>query len=664
MNRPNWNRPGPEAIAGVILTILLGFAVALIAGASLGAAAAACALLLLAASLLAVHGWRTARERAEQAASAAARAGVAQRQERESRERDVHRLEEQQAQERRELQDHAGRLEERHAEETQRLERHVRRLQEQHEREGQLLRRLRQSWQAEREWSRELRAQIQHMSTTPTALARDGDVQALILEAAIKLVEAPKGLLISRRDDDRDGSLDVALSHGFENDPRNSAVAQRFARAVLARDEILREDDPNPGEGAEPTPADREIDTLVAIPLYMRDRFHGVIVCANRPGGFEEVGDELLLALGDHAGAALQHGRLQHELRDAQRSSIRVLAEAVSAHDPVFHRETGELAMHAGLLAGELGLDDGARDVLISATLLRGVGYLPLPERPRLRPGPLTPDERSLIELHPRLGYDILTPAPALHDVAVVVLYHHERFDGTGYPAGLSGDDIPLAARVLAVLEAYGAMTHERPYREPCSPEQVCEVLRENGGTQFDPEITQLFLEQVRRAPRIVREDVSAAVLDALPLEPGELVTSAVDGATLLSNRRGLHQDLSAVTKHGRPFGIVVLELAELPQVNVELGHLAGDRLIEQAARRARRAAARLGGTAYRLSGRRLAIVVPARDGTLVPGVLEDVRAEFVGGPAIVAAISTSTPEEAGEAVLARAREGLRRAEA
>ena len=663
MNRPKWNQPGPEAIAGIIVTILLGFGVALLAGASLGAAAGICALLLLTASLLAVYGWRTARDRADHAAATAAGARDAQQEERERHERHAHRLDEQREQGTRELQEHVRRLDEQHAQETQRLERQVRRLEEQSKREGQLLRRLRQSWQAEREWSRELRAQIQRMSATPAALVDGGDVRALILAAAIKLVEAEKGLLISRQDDDGHGSLDVVLAHGFENDPGDSAVAQRFARAVLARDEIMREDDPTAG-GETATAADREIDTLVAIPVYLRDRFHGVIVCANRPGGFGEVGDELLLALGDHAGAALQHGRLQHELRDAHRSSIRVLTEAVAAHDPVFHRETGELAMHAGLLAGELGLDDGARDVLICATLLRGVGYLPLPERPRLHPGPLTPDERSLIELHPRLGYNILTPAPALHDVAMVVLYHHERFDGTGYPAGLAGEAIPLAARVLAVLEAYGAMTHERPYREPWTPEQACQVLRESSGTQFDPEITQLFLEQVRRAPRIVREDVSAAVLDALPLEPGEPLTSSVDGATLLGNRQRLHQDLSAATRHDRPFGIVVLELVDLPQVNVEQGHLSGDRLIEQAARSARRAAARVGGTPYRLSGRRLAILVPARGDTLAPGVLDDVRAEFVGGPAIAAAMSVSSPEEAGEAVLVRAREGLRRAEA
>ena len=150
-------------------------------------------------------------------------------------------------------------------------------------------------------------------------------------------MEAERGLLISRADDDGDGSLDVVLSHGFEHDPSHSAVAQRFARAVLARDEILREDDPRRPSDTEATAADGEIDTLVAIPLYLRDRFHGVIVCANRAGGFEEVGDELLLALGDHAGAALQHGRLEHELRDAHRSAVRVLTEAVAAQDPVLH---------------------------------------------------------------------------------------------------------------------------------------------------------------------------------------------------------------------------------------------------------------------------------------------------------------------------------------
>ena len=627
LRRPRWRQRGPEIVGVGVVSTLVGFAVALPVGASPGVAALVCAALLLAAALVAVFGWHAARSRAAQTEAAASEARATQMEDR------------------------------------KRLERYVRRLEGERDHEARLLERLRRSWKAEREWSLELRAQIQRMQPMPGTRGEEGnggDVRALILKTAIELVEAEKGLLVSRQDDDGDGALDVVLHQGFERDPSHSSIAQRFARAVLSRDEILRDDDPRRPSDTEATAADREIDTLVAIPLYLRDRFHGVIVCANRAGGFDEVGDELLLVLGDHAGAALQHGRLQHELRDAHRSAVRTLTEAVAAHDPVLHGETAELSLHAGFLAGELGLDERARDVLITATLLRAVGYLALPGWPGLHAGPLMADERSVIELHPRLGFNILMQAPALQDAATAVLYHHERFDGSGYPAGLSAQDIPLAARVLGVLEAYGAMTHERPYREPWSPEQACSALIDAAGSQFDPEITHLMVEQVRRAPRVIQDDVAAAVLDALPLKAGDLVTAAVDGATLLGNHRRLQHDLSAAAKHETPVCVVVLELVDLTYVNAESGHLAGDRLIEQAARCARRAAARLGGTAYRPSGRRLGILIPARERALTPEVLVDVHAEFLGGPAIRAAFAAWSPGDDGEAVLARARDALK----
>jgi GGDEF domain-containing protein len=550
----------------------------------------------------------------------------------------------------------------------ERLERQLRRLEGERGRQLELIQRLRQSWQAEREWNRELRGQINRLHA-PRGLTGDGDdVRALILRAAIQLVDAEKGLLVSREDADSDGALDVVLSDGFENDPDDSALADRFAREVLARDEIVRDDNPQMPGGAKPTPADQEIDALVAVPLYLRDRFYGVIVCVNRAGGFDEVGDELLLALGDHAGAALHHGRLQHELHDAQRSSVRLLAEALAAHDPVLHRETGELALHAGRLAKELGMDDAERDVLTCATLLRAVGYLALPERPRLRPGRLTPDERSLIELHPRVGFNIIVQAPSLRDVATAVLYHHERFDGTGYPAGLAGEEIPVAARGLAVLEAFGAMTHERPYRTPWPVEQACEAIVEASSAQFDPEISQVFIEQIRRAPNADSADVGDALLEALPLDPQHTedgiphgrVGTAVDALTLLGNARSLQHDVNAAAAHASSFEVILLELVDLPRVNREAGFIAGDRLIQQAARRARHASARLGGAAYRMSGRRLAIFVPKRESHLLRNPVDEVLAEFNPGPAVRVAMSEWTHGEAGDAVLAHAREALR----
>jgi GGDEF domain-containing protein len=617
--------PATLALAAVALFVLL-----LLVGAGSVAAATVAVVLLLFATGLAILGWRTARGE-EQQLGAVAEA-----------------------------------LREERSHDRERFERQVQRLEGALAHERVVLRRLRDSWQAEREWSRELRSQLHVLHGRSSGR---GGVLELVLEAAIRLVDAEKGLLLSREDENDDGDLDVVTASGFSNDPEHSAVVQRFAREGLAEDQIVREDHPaKPPDGT--TPADGEIDALVAIPLYLHDRFHGIIVCANRPGGFAELDDEVLLALGNQAGAALHQGRLGHDLREAHRAVIRVLAEAVSARDPLLHRETVALAGLAGGLAADLGLDDHDREVLVIATLLRAVGYLPLPERLLLGPSPLTPDERSLISLHPRLGFDILRQAPQLRETAMAVLSHHERYDGHGYPAGLQGQDIPLAARALNVLETYGAMTHDRPYRAARSADRACEELIQNAGSQFDPEIVQLFVERVRRTPP--PSDVLTDVLmESLPLERPDIDdralegvrASPVDALTLLGDHRALLRaihDATGEATAARRFAVVLLQLQELPRINDELGYRAGDRLIQVAARRAAKAATRLGATAYRASGRRLALQVPLREGDDLGDVLQDICSEFMAGPAVEVVASAWKPGDRAEDVIARARRALK----
>ena len=317
---------------------------------------------------------------------------------------------------------------ERQAAEQQRLRRELRRAEDAVHVQRDVLRRVERSRQAEREWNRELRTQLQQLYGSPHRRAGRRDVALLILQAAIELVWADRGMLLSREDDDGDGALDVMVAEGFEHDPSTSVVAQRFARQVLALDEIVREDAPTYDVG-HVTPADREIESLVAVPVYLHDRFSGVIVCANRPGGFEDVDYDVLLALGDQAGAVLQHGQLRTEIRE---------------------RRSTALTLHAATLAHDLGLDEEQQDVLVCATLLRDAGYLALPQGLPAEPRPLRPDERALIELHPRVGFNVVGQMPALRDVAATVLYHHERFDGRGYPKGLPGESIPRTARALA----------------------------------------------------------------------------------------------------------------------------------------------------------------------------------------------------------------------
>ena len=564
------------------------------------------------------------------------------------------------------LADRAAQQAERDRHERERLQRALRRAEETGAQQRVLLRRLEQSRRAEREWNHELRSQLQDMYESSRRLA-DDDVRALVLRAAIQLVEAEKGILLSREDADGDGALDVVTSHGFDDDPQDSAVAQRFAHEVLALDEIVREDAPASDVDAR-SPADREIDTLVAVPMYMHDRFHGVIICANRRGGFEDVDDDVLLALGDQAGATLHHGQLRNEVRDAHHGTVRALVEAMSARDPARHRETTHLATRALTLARDLSLDDWQRDVLICATLLRNVGYLALPEHALTLARPLQPNERATIELHPRLAFNIIGQVPALRDVATTTLYHHERFDGAGYPAGLTGADVPKTARALAILEAYGAMTAERPHRPKRSPDEACAELVAGAGTQFDPEITQLFVEEIRRGARDVDESAADAVVDALPLEAlreagrelGPLAASSVDPLTLLGNQRALAEDLRhAAARSRRSVAMLLMQLEDLPQINATTGYDAGDRVIQIAARNAQRMAARYGGTAYRVSGRRFAIVTPAGDDGQEDRLLDALRTEFIAGPSIRTTLSVLRAGDFASDVLDRARRAL-----
>jgi GGDEF domain-containing protein len=536
-------------------------------------------------------------------------------------------------------------------------------------RHRQAIAQLQQAWQAERAWGRDLRARLNDVLDRRGGSGRDGDdVHELVLHAAIELLGAEKGLLLSRRDGDGDGELDLVVARGFDHDARHSALAQRFARAVFERDEIVREDHPT-APAAQRTAADDEIHALVAIPLYLRDRFQGVVICANRAGGFEDVDDDVLLALGDHAGAALHHSRLHREVGDARRAVIRVLLETTGACQPELQRESGELAVRAVTLARDLDLDEREREALVIATLLRGLGQSALPDHVLAEPGPLSAEQRAIVQMHPRIGFTILGQVPALRDVATTVLYHHERFDGRGYPAGLAGDEIPLPARALAALEAYGAMTHDRPYRVALTPEAACAELVAAAGRQLDPEVVELLIDEVLTGRGEPRPALAEAILEALPVVPDvgaghalePLAGASTDGLTLLGNHRALQQALLAAVaaaRADRSFAVAVAQLEALDEVNTHDGHRAGDRIIQLAGRAAQRAAARLGGTAFRASGRRFVVLAPLRDRE--PSALqEDVEAELAGGPQMRVAVASWRPGDRGEDVLARARGAL-----
>jgi HD domain len=356
---------------------------------------------------------------------------------------------------------------------------------------------------SERHWIREFRRHIYGLHSQRGALGSLEDVPTLVLGLAVRLLDGEKGFLITTGDgqgEEREARI-VAIE-GFTADPTEGAVGRHFievASEEMDRDTVQRVD--GLPDGVEPAAdADREIDNLVAIPVYVHDQFDGVVVCANLPGGFHEHEDEVLLALGDHAGAALEAARLHRELRESYLATVRVLTEMISVRNPDLEKHSSEVADAVSAVAEKLDLDPRRREELIFASLLHDVGKIGVSEEILLKPSSLTTEEFGEVKRHPALGAQLIEKVPALEPIAPAIRHHHERFDGAGYPEKLEGTDIPLEARILAVADSYAAMIEERPYSPAMTEEDACRELERCAGTQFDPAVVAAFVGEIRGA--------------------------------------------------------------------------------------------------------------------------------------------------------------------
>ncbi|MGH9000570.1 MAG: HD-GYP domain-containing protein [Acidimicrobiia bacterium] len=181
------------------------------------------------------------------------------------------------------------------------------------------------------------------------------------------------------------------------------------------------------------------------------------------------------------------------DLREAYVQTVRSLSLVVEAKDAGTgaHVERGRL--YGVALLRELGVPDENRDAEFGF-LLHDAGKVGVPERVLNKPGPLSAAEWQVMRTHPDIGYRLVGSIPFLQTAALVVRHHHESFDGTGYPDGLSGTEIPLTARVFAVADAFDAMTTARPYRPALSTEAAVGELRRMSGSQFDPDVVCAFV--------------------------------------------------------------------------------------------------------------------------------------------------------------------------
>ena len=346
-----------------------------------------------------------------------------------------------------------------------------------------------------------------------------GDVYALILRACVTISQARRGLYVS----DTPGggasrvraSVAVEAEAGSEPSPFVAAVCRR----VLDAGESWTCNDPEGEACGLPEPGEGErFRNFVAAPVVLLSSAHGVVLVADKDDGeFDRDDVESLLSVGDQAAVAIRNRRLERELQSAYLSTISMLADAVEAKDPYTHGHCEMASRYARLVAERLELAEYDRAVVCYSALLHDVGKIGVSDGVLHKPGPLLPEERELMRAHVRVGHDLLRGIPALRAVADVVLHHHEWFDGSGYPDGLRGDQIPVAARIVAAVDAYCAMVTRRSYKEAYTEAHARQELERGAGTQFDPRVVEALLSVLDEPESSDPDDDFAAECGLLP---------------------------------------------------------------------------------------------------------------------------------------------------
>jgi putative nucleotidyltransferase with HDIG domain len=242
--------------------------------------------------------------------------------------------------------------------------------------------------------------------------------------------------------------------------------------------------------------AGRRLHSLVSVPLAIRGKVAGMVnVLSFNPRRIFLEGDRrTLYILASRAANALENARLHEELKAVFLQTIEGFAFAIDAKDPYTHGHSRRVTRYCELICRRMGLDEADAEKIRNAAILHDIGKIGLRLDSLNKPHPLSPEEIRVFQTHPQKGCKILAPIQFFEELTPIIYHHHEHYDGLGYPEGKAGDRIPLGARVLAVADAYDAMTSDRPYRKAMSRDEAVEELRTHAGRQFDPAVVEAFI--------------------------------------------------------------------------------------------------------------------------------------------------------------------------
>lgn len=238
-----------------------------------------------------------------------------------------------------------------------------------------------------------------------------------------------------------------------------------------------------------------KIRSVMCTPIKGRDDVLGAIyvdtnIATNK---FSEQDLQLLSIIGNQAGVAIQNAKLYEDLDDLFTGSLKTLVATIEAKDSITSGHSVRVTKISMAIAQEMGLGREWMRILNISALLHDIGKVGVPESILGKPAPLSENEFIRMREHSQRGAEIIKNIKNVEEVVKAIRHHHERYDGTGIPDGLKGEQIPLLSRIIAIADTYDAMTYDRPYRKGVAMAKALKEIQQNSGTQFDPKVVEAF---------------------------------------------------------------------------------------------------------------------------------------------------------------------------
>lgn len=340
---------------------------------------------------------------------------------------------------------------------------------------------------------------LMEMSALVNSTLDSREIKKRAIEAATRLVDAETGSLLLVDQETGDLFFEVALG-----DKGDAVKEIRLSRGQGIAGSVLESGQPLIIQDVQSDPrffktADEKsffkTKSMLSVPLMTKERAIGVLEAINKNEGlFDEEDKDGLCALANQVAVAVENADLYQQLKETFYETAQALAETIEKRDPYTGGHTQRVMRYSVSMGELMGLSGKELEDLKLAAILHDIGKIGVRDDVLLKQAELDDDEVRRMNRHPEYGAEILRHVSRLKDIVPGVRGHHEKYDGSGYPDQLKGDDIPLIARIIAVADTFDAMTTDRPYRKGLAPETAFEVLNKQAWKQFDGKAVELLI--------------------------------------------------------------------------------------------------------------------------------------------------------------------------